>query len=122
MIDAVIYSFGHILYTLKMKTIEIVYVAMTCAPENSEKFGDHLQYTAGDVRKMEGCIKFDCLNSPEDTNRFVAYLEFGCRVGLQRYKRSDAADNINKWLFPMLTRSPVYRRYQAVVIQSSDNL
>ncbi|RZJ92419.1 MAG: hypothetical protein EOO20_01820 [Chryseobacterium sp.] len=34
----------------------------------------------------------------------------------------DVAENINKWLFPMLTSSPAYRRYQAIVIQSSDSL
>ncbi|MBA4057064.1 MAG: hypothetical protein C0490_20295 [Marivirga sp.] len=104
----------------EMKTIEIVYVSVACSSESKQKFGEYLQQIAEDVRKIEGCIKFDYLNSPESTNRFVAYIEFDSTESYLRYKRSEAIRKINTWLFPLHTSPPVFRHYQATLLESSD--
>ncbi|MEL1254107.1 antibiotic biosynthesis monooxygenase [Flavobacterium sp. DGU38] len=102
-----------------MKTVEIVYVSMTCLEQDIQKFSGFLLEIARDVRLIEGCIKFDYLNSPESPNRFVAYLEFDSKESHQRYKSSEAVGKINRWLFPLLSHPPDFRHYSAELVQSS---
>lgn len=93
----------------------IIRVAMNVQAENKEKFLGLLGQEAKDVRRLEGCVKFNIFEDVGDENALLLYEEWQTLESFNAYRNSQAFKETGQHLFPLIDGKPDSAYYSAEV-------
>jgi quinol monooxygenase YgiN len=83
------------------------------------QFEQVLQRVIHDARKTTGCLKYDWYRASGQFRQFVAYGEFDSQENFEGYLDSEVFQRIGKELAPFLAAPPVFKHYEANLLENS---
>jgi quinol monooxygenase YgiN len=93
----------------------IIRVTMNVQADNREKFLGLLEQEAKEVRKLEGCVKFNIFEDVSSKSALLLYEEWQTLEAFDAYRTSQAFKETGQHLFPLIDGKPDSAYYSAEV-------
>jgi len=96
----------------------LIHVSVTTKDEAVNKFEPTLRSVVADARQTAGCEKYEWYRVPDSGQGYVIYGEFDSKENFERYQKSSVVKRIGEELIPLLIARPVFKHYDATVLES----
>src|SRR5262245_20766883 len=97
----------------------VIHVSVTAKAEVIKSFQISLQEVVTEARSVAGCTKYEWYHVPNSTQSFVIFGEFDTKENFEKYLNSTVVKRIGEELIPLLTAPPIFKHYEATVLEGN---